>query len=257
MSELLLDKPLLGETREAENLEKMKELAKQLTVIAEKIGLVIQTRVPFDESTKKQVKEIVDDLKNLNKEYKLTNFFSVLKGYTDDQLDNIKNGVSKMFTDNNSEIIVNNENETVTIKSPSGTKIMGRDDLILEETCNPMHQGGSIEQYGGFDPFTVFAMGFAGTAGTAVAITIMTLLSFIYLGLCFLVYSGALNGFLTLIYLFPCIPVGLLLFLNSLRKDIKKSCSSRKGGKLKTARKRFLIKKHRKSKRKKSKKSRK
>lgn len=255
-----MSEPLLNETREADAIEKMNALAGNLQYIAGRLGDVIKNFKPNDEETKKEVIEIINKFKVLNKEYKLKDFFRILKSYSDDELNKIRDGVSKMFSDSDSNIIVDKEENTVTIDSPVGKNIISGKDLILEETCNPMHQHGSSrrKQYGGvFDPFTVFAMGTAGAAGTAVAITVMIALSFIYLAICLLTYTGALPGGYTLLLLGPCIPVGLLLFLNSVRKDIKNSCSSRKGGKLKTARKRFLIKKHRISKRKKSKKSRK
>ena len=263
-----MNEPLLDETKEAEALARMNAVVVKLKDIADKLGGVIKNFIPNNEGTKKEVKEILDMFKKLNNEYNLKDYWRVLKSFSDEQLDEVKEGVSKLFSENGGSITVNSENNTVTISSPNITKNISSSDLPLETCINPMHlnrNGGSRrqKQYGGvFDPISIFALGFTGATGVAIGTVITILLSFIYLGICLLLYSGSFNNMGPIAFGYwisfgpACIPVALLLFLNKIRKMIQNSCSSNSGGKLKTARKRILIKKKRKTIAKKSKKSR-
>jgi len=263
-----MSEPLLDETKTAEALARMNTVYIKLKIIVDKLGDVLNTFDPNDKETKRKVNDVLVLFKQANEEFNFKDFFKVLKKFSSKQLDEVKNGVFELFSNNNISVSVNNDNNTVNISSTKiGVQTLKAEDYVVEEVCNPMHtnrNGGSRrrKQYGGIDPVSIFAIGVAGTAGTAIGIIIMIALSFIYLGICLLLYSGALNdmGFITGIlwigYGPTCIPVGLLLFLNKIRKTIQESCSSNSGGKLKTARKRILIKKKRKTIAKKSKKSR-
>jgi hypothetical protein len=262
-----MSEPLLDETKTAEALARMNDVYINLKSIVDKLGDVFNTFVPNDKETKQKVNDVLVLFKQANEEFNFKDFFKVLKTFSSKQLDEVKNGVSELFSNNNISVSVNNDNNTVTIRSTKiGVQTLNAKDLVIDEVCSPMHMrnGGSRrrKQYGGIDPVSIFALGLAGTTGTAIGIIIMIALSFIYLGLCLLLYSGALNdmGFITGIlwigYGPVCIPVGLLLFLNKIRKTIQESCSSNRGGKLKTARKRILINKKRKTIAKKSKKLR-
>jgi hypothetical protein len=244
--------PLLDESRAADNEARMIQLNKELTNIVTKIGYAMKNYTTNKEESEKMIIEVVDELDELEKQYTFRNFLSFLKSSSKEFIKDVKNGVIDVFRNNGGSII--EEKEKVTFKTP-----LGEESITNEETCNPMHmENGRQQQNGGFifDPFSLAAIGVSASIATGITIG----LAFIYIFLCTVFHvrnfsrnrrSNDVKWYTAKKY--ACLPVGIVLF--AIRCI---SCAEpRRGGKLKTARKRFLIKKNRKSKAKKSKKSRK
>jgi len=282
----------LGESEEESKMKRVEKMCEENIKIINEAGNAtkelfskMKSKIAISEKDKKELSDKIlkfFEIKDIDKF-----FVAMLKGFykAGGKVEDLSKKIENEF--DSVDGIIENNNGTIEIKQPDGTikqmTLEKATDNLSNYACekSPMHAGGGLQKGGLFviDDIIVGACAsIIASAGLAMGATAIAFIIFIYLGFCLVVWvrftrperNGTMffdsteysdmEKFLTVVFGGACIPLYGTFFASWLVVLILKSpfmfaeYCSRRGGKLKTARKRFLIKK---SKAKKSKKSRK
>ena len=282
-----------GDSEEESNAERVKKMCLENIERINEAGNAIKVLLSKMKSesaiSETEIKELSDKIHKFFEIKDIDKFFvAMLKGFykAGGKVDDLSKKIEYEFDSVGG--IIEKKNGTIEIKQPDGTikqiTLKNAEDDLSNYACekSPMHPGGGLQKGGLFviDDIIVGACAsIIASAGVAMGSAAIAFIIFVYLCFCLIVWKrfttadtsdgtmffdrfdmSGLEKIITVGVAGACIPLYGTFFASWLVVLILKSpfmfaeYCSRRGGKLKTARKRFLIKK---SKAKKSKKSRK